>query len=221
MPTNNDWASDIAGVPRNTKTNNQLFEIIAENGGGGSGGAGFESQTLTEDVTIQQNQHYVNFNNESPDGTGGLNISTRSTEVGNTFGTRVDFQSTSLQVVQYRGDVDAPDSQAMLRVDGSGVVLSAYDQTGANSLVMDKSNFYLGNYPDTRDDVTGNLYPNNYLYTDSSGALKSAPLTLSGPTENRPDVSFAGVMYFDTTINKPIWSLIAGAGWVDATGTAV
>jgi hypothetical protein len=41
----------------------------------------------------------------------------------------------------------------------------------------------------------------------------------TGVTDDRPTDKEAGYMYFDTTINKPIW--YTGTGWVDATGTTV
>jgi len=45
--------------------------------------------------------------------------------------------------------------------------------------------------------------------------------TIKGPTASRPTAtSKVGQMYFDTTINKPIWLKVAGT-WVDATGTVV
>lgn len=40
-----------------------------------------------------------------------------------------------------------------------------------------------------------------------------------GTTAARPTIVGTGYMYFDTTLNKPIWR--SGAGWVDATGVAV
>jgi len=44
---------------------------------------------------------------------------------------------------------------------------------------------------------------------------------LQGTTANRPTTQlFTGMMYFDTTLNKPIWRNAANTGWVDATGTA-
>lgn len=41
----------------------------------------------------------------------------------------------------------------------------------------------------------------------------------SGTTSNRPTTPYKGYMYFDETLNKPIW--FNGTNWVDATGTAV
>lgn len=45
---------------------------------------------------------------------------------------------------------------------------------------------------------------------------------LSGTTASRPNsAAVAGMQYFDTTLNKPIWRNATNSGWVDATGTAV
>lgn len=50
---------------------------------------------------------------------------------------------------------------------------------------------------------------------------KAIPLVLSGTTGERPTIPSGsirrGIMYFDTTLGKPIWW--NGSGWVDATGT--
>lgn len=40
-----------------------------------------------------------------------------------------------------------------------------------------------------------------------------------GPSSSRPTTPQAGIFYFDTTLNKPIWG--NGSAWVDATGTTV
>ena len=41
---------------------------------------------------------------------------------------------------------------------------------------------------------------------------------LSGTTANRPTAGlYVGVVYFDTTLSRPVW--YTGTGWVDATGT--
>ena len=51
---------------------------------------------------------------------------------------------------------------------------------------------------------------------------KAIPLVLSGTTLERPTIPSGsirrGIMYFDTTLGKPIWW--DGSGWVDATGTS-
>lgn len=49
----------------------------------------------------------------------------------------------------------------------------------------------------------------------------SIPLILAGTTMYRPSTSVSiGTMYFDTTLNKPIWYKGSNT-WVDATGTTV
>lgn len=39
-------------------------------------------------------------------------------------------------------------------------------------------------------------------------------------TGARPTVLRVGIMYFDTTLNRPIWVNAAGNGWVFSDGTA-
>lgn len=47
------------------------------------------------------------------------------------------------------------------------------------------------------------------------------PVVLAGPSTDRPTQSLlTGQMYYDTTLNKPIF-FVHGTGWVDATGTVV
>ena len=38
-------------------------------------------------------------------------------------------------------------------------------------------------------------------------------------TANRPTNPFIGLLFFDTTLNKPIWH--NGTNWVDSSGTIV
>lgn len=62
------------------------------------------------------------------------------------------------------------------------------------------------------------LYYNGSVWTEVGDAVRA----LSGSTANRPfSTAFAGMIYFDTTLNKPIWRNAANNGWVDATGAAV
>lgn len=43
-----------------------------------------------------------------------------------------------------------------------------------------------------------------------------------GPTSERPTTNLqCGMIFFDTTLNKPIWRNKDNNGWVDATGTSV
>lgn len=60
------------------------------------------------------------------------------------------------------------------------------------------------------------------LYVKEAGAGNTGWVPMqavrSGNTASRP-TPVAGLQYFDTTINKPIW--YSGSAWVDATGTTV
>lgn len=53
------------------------------------------------------------------------------------------------------------------------------------------------------------------------GTYKKIPINMSGTTAQRPTYysTDAGMMYFDTTLNKPIWW--TGGAWRDAAGNAV
>ena len=55
----------------------------------------------------------------------------------------------------------------------------------------------------------------------TGGTYMKIPVIHSGATADRPTVGLvAGQMYFDTTLNKPIW-FKSGSTWVDATGASV
>lgn len=59
--------------------------------------------------------------------------------------------------------------------------------------------------------ATGNARGGDYLYV---------PIINGGFTQERPTTSLVvGEMFFDKTLNKPIW--YTGSGWVDSTGTSV
>lgn len=60
-----------------------------------------------------------------------------------------------------------------------------------------------------------------YFRRYSNGSWSNwTPYNVSrGSTANRPKNPVQGTMYFDTTLNKPIW--YGGASWLDSTGTAV
>jgi len=58
--------------------------------------------------------------------------------------------------------------------------------------------------------------PTNTDYWDCIAGQK----TISGTTVERPsDDLWIGLVYFDTTLGKPVWW--DGTNWVDATGTQV
>ena len=48
------------------------------------------------------------------------------------------------------------------------------------------------------------------------------PANASGSTAQRPTTNvYAGLMFFDTTLGKPVFRNGANSGWVDATGAGV
>lgn len=76
-------------------------------------------------------------------------------------------------------------------------------------------------------DVVGDLYLDNVNYSSIGNSVAFSKIIdtkkfeiKSGTTAQRPTGSNRnGMMFFDTTINKPIWRTTTG--WVDATGTVV
>ena len=79
---------------------------------------------------------------------------------------------------------------------------------------------------DPTDSATSNGCWWDPAYTSrhtGSGALQLGPgdWEQAGTTGNRPSTTVPGQMWFDTTLNQPIWRNTANTGWVDSTGTAV
>ena len=76
------------------------------------------------------------------------------------------------------------------------------------------SELYLG------DTTRTNVYIiDGKLYTNRYGAANEIQGISANPTANRPTGVGIGYMYYDTTLQKPIWW--AGADWKDATGVVV
>lgn len=83
-------------------------------------------------------------------------------------------------------------------------------------------------YSVTTESKTGDLYAivrDGQLRKQTVDAVASvavagavAELRLAGNTANRPVAPTVGTMYFDTTLNQPIWW--SGFAWVDADGVA-
>lgn len=61
------------------------------------------------------------------------------------------------------------------------------------------------------------------IEANASSNLNSVMRRLSGVTGDRPGLQsgMVGIMYFDTTLGKPVWVNADSSGWVDATGTPV
>lgn len=51
-------------------------------------------------------------------------------------------------------------------------------------------------------------------------ALLAGLASTSGTTASRPTDATVGFLYFDTTLNKPVFLKTQPSTWVDATGTA-
>lgn len=97
----------------------------------------------------------------------------------------------------------------------------AYDSDGnfyQYSTPVKNGDWFIENDPGTYN-VAGYV-----ILADNSSDITSAvkayiPITLSGPSTDRPATIPTGSCYFDTTLGKPIWR--NGASWVDATGATV
>lgn len=81
-----------------------------------------------------------------------------------------------------------------------------------------ESNKYLHNLV---NGVRYSLSTNNHNVTKVRSTSGSCLGALSGTTSKRPTICVVGQMYFDTTLNKPIWRNKDNNGWVDATGATV
>lgn len=70
---------------------------------------------------------------------------------------------------------------------------------------------------------TGDIHGKLYVKRTASGNMgwERVGQVPSGPTASRPSgaSSYPGIMYFDTTLNKPVW--YDGSNWVDSTGATV
>ncbi|QFP93390.1 UNVERIFIED_ORG: hypothetical protein Xoosp15_125 [Xanthomonas phage Xoo-sp15] len=69
--------------------------------------------------------------------------------------------------------------------------------------------------------VFANTKFTNFSLTDPSVEIQVGYILTAGTTTARPKVAPVGHMYFDTTLNKPIWRNATNNGWVDNTGTPV
>ena len=70
-------------------------------------------------------------------------------------------------------------------------------------------------------DVKIRLYVRMFNKTGSVG-IQTINLMKQGPTSSRPNLQrcMEGYMYFDTTINKPIWNK-QNTNWIDSNGNNV
>lgn len=106
----------------------------------------------------------------------------------------------------------------------AGQTVDVYLNATATVTLRNSASFLVNNFAINADKVMvrGRVY--KFIKTVSGiwREVGDAPRTYSGTTSERPNsAAVAGMQYFDTTLNKPIWRNAANSGWVDATGTAV
>lgn len=106
------------------------------------------------------------------------------------------------------------DSRAAL-VDGTNLSSNAYAMKGDILLSQKPAEIGAAGWVQC-DDVSSTPGA-----TWTSGTFKKIPVVMAGTTAQRPTyyTADAGMMYFDTTLNKPIWW--TGGSWRDATGASV
>lgn len=105
-----------------------------------------------------------------------------------------------------------------------GQTVDIYLNATATVTLRNSASFLVNNFAKNNDKVmiTGRVY--KFVKTASNiwREVGDAPRNYSGTTLERPNsAAVAGMQYFDTTLNKPIWRNATNSGWVDATGTAV
>lgn len=105
-----------------------------------------------------------------------------------------------------------------------GQQVDIYLNASATVTLVNSSSFLVNNLADHADKNmrVGQVYRFVKTATNIWREVGDVIRVLSGTTASRPSsTAVAGMQYFDTTLNKPIWRNAANSGWVDATGTAV
>lgn len=105
-----------------------------------------------------------------------------------------------------------------------GQQVDIYLNASATVTLVNSSSFLVNNLADHADKTmrVGQVY--RFIKTAANiwREVGDVIRVLSGPTTARPSsTAIAGMQYFDTTLNKPIWRNAANTGWVDATGATV
>lgn len=177
-------------------------EWVQNNGGGGGGGGGAPSLS---DVLSTGNMadNSIVLNNST---ISAMNLTAEAIQMQHTLGDNLELDREKL-LISY---VDT----------GSTVSLDAVN----TSLVLTNSNGTYSIEPDFNASSGGTLG-----IPETSGLEVIATRewvgansgSSAGPSVDRPVTVSDGMMYFDTTLGKPIWYSIDAPGWVDATGTGV
>lgn len=142
------------------------------------------------------------------------------------------YVGTDKSIIPYIGGMDGTD----LGTGEGGKTLSSTSISGTKTIWLDTKDQY-HSQNDTNLKYTGRHHIGDIqLFNDPLGqnalglstisvgseswGVRQIPLVLSGSTSNRPTTNlFNGLMYFDTTLHKPIWR--DGSNWYDASGTIV
>lgn len=195
---------------------------------------GYNAEMLTEafGTSAFQNQIIGQRQRLAGSGTNGLIIAENSSSsaapilTGMAAGSRATADPATAWMFRLAADKfqykRAADAFARVAIDGTNGRLYFGDGTAdstryigalGTAIGITGSHFLFGN-DNTYDLGTASNRPR---YVRAGTAIQTG----SGATGGRPTASTAGVgaMFFDTTLNKPIWS--TGSAWVDSAGTTV
>ncbi len=105
-----------------------------------------------------------------------------------------------------------------------GQVVDIYLNATATVTLINSASFLVNNFAKNANKLmeVGRVY--RFIKTDNGiwREIGDVVRVYSGPTTSRPSTTaVAGMQYFDTTLNKPIWRNATNSGWVDATGASV
>lgn len=144
---------------------------------------------------------------------GRLSVSTNTTTTPNVDGVNiVAINTTSLpQITGFTGGM-------------IGQQVDVYLNTSATVTLVNSSSFLVNNFANHGDKimVVGKVYSFIKTATNIWREVGDMIRQYSGDTSGRPSsAAQAGMQYFDTSLNKPIWRNAANNGWVDATGASV
>ena len=130
-------------------------------------------------------------------------------------------------------------SQSAIPIDGCFIIIKRTKIDIRSSVYVRMPVSHNGHFVDTGEWINGrkwgttNLVPSSFstmqngdnitIYAAGNYKIRNSIL-LSGSTQNRPHNVTAGTMYYDTTLNKPIWVKSVTNGtpvWVNSSGAIV
>jgi hypothetical protein len=148
--------------------------------------------------------------------------------------TFVDPRDSYRIIFEYRYNKSSSTSATLsfLQLDGTKSNIGSPISTGLASgdtwftqeLLVNSQFLTLTRYLQISATINGTVGASDYLLIRKIMIYRlNGAVAPSGPTTSRPTFVVVGYMYFDTTLNKPIWCKVNGSPgtWVDATGTTV